>query len=146
MDSGLVKIYRIIYADIILIYDCAFVYSQLPLAGRNLEEYGDGLSILLKIESELEKNDVGNSNIDKWEDFKKKGHHSASDIAYEFYHGVFLQFIFEELSQYPFWLMKVSSISSAGLKNLSLVEFYRFVFAKLKKHGVVALFKVLISI
>lgn len=123
MESGLVQIYRVVYSDLVLICDALGEYFRLSNTNKSVTEFADGLSFLLRVEHDLDKRELKYAALEKWQDSKNKGEHSPVGFAYEFFHGVFVQFVCEELSQYPFWLIKIAAInSSSPVSIISIIQ------------------------
>mmetsp|Transcript_20858 Transcript_20858/g.38798 ORF Transcript_20858/g.38798 Transcript_20858/m.38798 type:complete len:374 (+) Transcript_20858:157-1278(+) len=142
MDAALLHTYRLIWADGTMLLDTASIYySRRPLGGYTLTDFAKGLSTIIRHENDhdqLDQLSEGEGVLDFTEDTT-----AVRQLLWQFTHGVALEFMAEELSQFPFWAAKVHTVVSARGQSfkdtvLNVLTFYQ---DKLSRGGVRALFE-----
>ncbi len=53
MDAAILNIYRVIWSDLLMIYDTATFYFERRVENRSLSEFGEGLNLLIQNELTL---------------------------------------------------------------------------------------------
>lgn len=138
MDSALLTSYRLLWDDILMIYDTACIYFERRVNERNIHEFVEGLSVI-RNRDELLPEKLHEIEYD--EDEKVFGEAEvARKILWEFSH-VLLEFICEELSQFPFWAAKVSVICASRSSPSFIREFWSQIFRSTMQRGLGALFE-----
>jgi len=108
MDSLLTKQYRLVYEDILFLFDTIRIYSRLP-GRKSVHGFVDALNVLLQSDTEHSADNVK---------LKLSDNQSLFGIVWALVYGILFDFIIEEVSQFPFWTVKVL-ISLDQPNNLS---------------------------
>lgn len=143
MDAALLHNYRLIWTDVTMLWDVASIYySRRPIGGYNLTDFAAGLSALIKKENDYDESE-SHGDVDDVIDFTAEDTTAIRQLMWQFTHGVVLEFIAEELSQYPFWAAKVTTVVTNKGKSLtdtilSVISFYQ---DKLSRGGIRAVFE-----
>lgn len=136
MDTALLRAYRLVWADLTLLLDTALIYysrrggmSATDDEELSLRGLGQGLSCLLQAEQH-EEDELEGPLEDDVLDFSEDTT-AIRQLLWQFTHGVVLEFVAEELSQYPFWAAKVNTVVSGKEKSLlsavlNVADFFRY--------------------
>eukprot|EP00602_Paraphysomonas_sp_CaronLab_P006342 CAMPEP_0185028280 /NCGR_PEP_ID=MMETSP1103-20130426/13938_1 /TAXON_ID=36769 /ORGANISM="Paraphysomonas bandaiensis, Strain Caron Lab Isolate" /LENGTH=349 /DNA_ID=CAMNT_0027562655 /DNA_START=46 /DNA_END=1092 /DNA_ORIENTATION=+ len=113
MDAVLLNYYRVLWSEFVILYDAATVYHKRRPTGKSVKEFGEGLHALVK--SEINSNSPAFYDDDEILDFSED--RVIRKVLWQFTHGVVLEFIAEELSQYPFWAAKVVTVVNKSYRE-----------------------------
>eukprot|EP00981_Chlorochromonas_danica_P007679 scaffold1863_cov166-Ochromonas_danica.AAC.4 len=115
LDFALTQFYRVLLDDLLLIYDAYTVYSKKRSYGsRSLKEFSEVLADLTEVEAQ---------NFDDI-DFKKlsKGQQeTVTTIIWDYIHSVWIRYLLDDASQFPFWSAKLKVFSTQPAFGMSAI-------------------------